>query len=125
MSEKKIQVPEGMAKAASDATAAFSMCHVMKCLEAAMLWLAEHPIVPTEEQALNMWMKKKLPFEQWEWVRWGASEWQRRMFAAPEPEVPEAIKDLLSEKVGGTLDGVPDADERVMEAYRRGKESAK
>ena len=25
----------------------------------------------------------------------GWSEWQRRMFLAPEPEVPEAIKDLM------------------------------
>jgi hypothetical protein len=42
------------------------------------------------------------------------------MFIFPEPEVPEAIVDLLSD---GTNDEPDNADKRVIEAYRRGQKA--
>jgi hypothetical protein len=61
-------------------------------------------------------------------------EWQRRQFLAPEPEVPEAIKDLLYQKPGTRVgvDGDPvqasryiaESDRRVLESHLRGMEEA-
>ena len=47
-------------------------------------------------------------------------DYVRRMFLAPEPEVPEAIKDLLE---GPEEPGISarEANWRVIEAYRRGQ----
>ena len=55
-----------------------------------------------------------------------AIEWQRQMYLAPEPEVPEEISDLLYRHPKGFSDnfiGMDQADENTREAYRRGKES--
>lgn len=85
MSEKKIQVPEGMMKAALGANgAAFALeigCveQVQLALEAALRWLSDNPIGPTEQQdhELAEWSEEHLgecPF----------AEWQRRMFREAE-----------------------------------------
>ena len=98
--EKKIKVPEGMLKAGRDVV--FSgivyQGYVHDVLEAALRWLSENPIVPTEQQALAMKVsKERFEFDPWEWVRWGACEWQRHMFEDTEPEIPEEVKDLVWE----------------------------
>lgn len=96
--DKRYVVPEGMLKAAEAASEyvsyepaahrmRFGSLVVISILEAVLRWLAENPIVPSESQAFSMAVDKdKFPFDKWEWVRWGACEWQRRMFLAPEPE---------------------------------------
>ncbi len=51
--------------------------------------------------------------------------WQQRMFLVPSPEVPEAVKDLLCAGANTVKEAYfrPDIyNERILEAYRRGKE---
>lgn len=45
-----------------------------------------------------------------------------RMYVAPEQEVPEKIKDLLVNPVIGAING-EQINDRVLQAYRRGKAS--
>jgi len=137
-----IVVPEGMLKAAVDAirdpsgakfrsTEQWALCG----LKAALAWLAENPIVPSEEQVKSLLEGTKL---HWGWdTEWASHtrdwlvEWQRWMFAAgPEPEVPEEIKDKLWEPLVGTplnscvtLGIAKDHDTDVLEAFRRGQNS--
>lgn len=119
--EKKIVVPGGML----DAALPFCDNQMHSALEAALRWLSENPIAPNDEQVGRMWCaKNKLPFEGTDWVRWGASEWQRRMFLAPEPEVPEAVKNLLwDEEVCDAASPRWKINEQIIEAYRRGQQS--
>lgn len=49
-------------------------------------------------------------------------EWQRRMFLAPEPEVPEEVKDMLVEEHISRWRG-EEVNEKVIEAFRRGQRS--
>lgn len=134
---KKIKVPEGMIEAAHKAseftdyerekrTLRFAPGIINTILEAALLWLTEHPIVPTMAQIEAIRCTGHPCILDGAWY---AQEWQRRMFLEPEPEVPEEIKDML-------LDAhAPDSEhcffkpsvynERITEAYRRGKESRK
>ena len=122
MSGQKIVVPEGMLKAATPVYIN-DIALVGSILQAALLWLSENPMVPTMKQAREIFMLKAgFDFDLHEWVRWGACEWQRRMFLAPEPEVPEEIKDLLFGDGSFPRDrgGI---DACILEAYKRGRES--
>ena len=137
---KKIVVPEGMLKAAIGQAlesgkvmkrrlwTEFFGSHDATCvqftremLEAALEWLAEHPIVPTDEQFQKMcgfydWIMRR----DYEKMRDLIRKWTGMMFVAPEPEVMEAVKDLLVKNPDH-----PDREEidkRILEAYRRGKE---
>ncbi len=101
-------------------------------LEAALLWIGENPIVPTEEQAQEM-----ARFGPLRDVNFLCAEWQRRMFLAPEPEVPESVEETIeidyyesdnmpSGSVAVLKDGrrlVTEEAWRMIEAYRRVKES--
>ena len=113
----KIVVPEGMWIAGFNATITIADRGeaTTKCLEAALRWLSENPIVPTsrqERELVDSWIKETSLGKTEHLV----TEWQRRMFLAPEPEVPEEIKDLLA--------GVhPDVTPIAIEAYRRGQKS--
>ena len=107
---KKIIVPDGMLKAMNSA---FDNGRRTTSLlgEAALLWLSENPVVPTHDQFDAMRGT----------YRDICAEWQRRMFLAPEPEVPEEVKDLL-------WDGQTGEDEehnrKIIEAFnRRGQKS--
>lgn len=123
---KKIVVPEGMLVAGVDSVARLrgmgetTREHYTAVLKAALLWLSENPIVPTERQERDLcdaWMEAKQSQSN-TFVHasaFGAVEWQRRMFLAPEPEVPEEIEDLIP---CGGIDTI-NAD-RILEAYRRG-----
>lgn len=91
---RKIQIPPAMLKAAGASTNGVDPeGYLIYCmLEAALRWLAENPIVPTEQQAYDIAMQKsQFQFDPWELVRWGAVEWQRRMFLAPEPPAPTPL----------------------------------
>jgi len=99
MSERKIVVPEGMRKFVLDECAdkckyggnSQSVATVsLVAVEAALRWMSENPIVPTDEQVAEM--KKKLVPVHPHWANIVA-EWQRRMFLAPEPELPCDIDD--------------------------------
>jgi hypothetical protein len=85
-------VPEGMLKAVEDIFMR-SWFSPKRVLEAALRWLAENPIVPTEEQVDAMARHHEkdggslsdtgVLFE-----RDAIAEWQRRMFLAPDQEGP-------------------------------------
>lgn len=110
---KRIVVQDGMYRAAmkfQDSGIQFS-----DALEAALLWLAENPIVPNCEQAEELFCNKSIISV--------CVEWQRRMFLAPEPEVPEELKDLLDGmKYMPTLEREW-ATRVALESYRLGQRS--
>ena len=52
--------------------------------------LAEHPIVPTDEQVDSMadaYKEATHATDGVDWIKQGAVEWQKRMFLAPEPKL--------------------------------------
>ena len=116
MSYKRYVVPEGMKQAAEEAEEEYlcdgqsrDVCRKV-ILKAALRWQAKNPIVPTPEQLKDLWADYR--GDGWKAVcEYSAVEWQRRMYLAPEPEVSEGIKDLLS---GGNLDKL------IIEAESRG-----
>jgi hypothetical protein len=124
MSESRIVVPDGMLKAVSSQMGYIPPPeNIHRCLEAALRWLSDNPIVPTDEQVKDC-------------MRVGYSggivtptamceafaEWQRRMFCAPEPVIPEDVKDLLEPPFHC---GSIDHNGRIIEAYRRGQKAPK
>lgn len=74
MISKKIVVPEGMLLAAHEESVR-SCGQIGKCLEAALLWLSDNPIVPTDDEMDIMAKEHVAPN-----VKWMMTEWQRRMF---------------------------------------------
>ena len=135
MSETKIVVPEGMLNAGRAAYSGYVTAEkgARRIIEAALRWLSENPIVPTDGFLKEMLCRDFFGGQNWTDLQvfffggqnWTdpqvfkfCEEWQRRMFLAPEPEVPEAIKDLL-----WTIDGDKEDREHntaILEAYRRG-----
>ena len=130
MSETKIQVPEGMLKAAAvpgvngllidDTPIAIRVKDIERILEAALSWLSENPTSPTGRQIQEM-SDNLTARSAYHSVEDFCREWQRCMFLMPEPEVPEAIKDLVPEldKVRMAYDLKPVQD-LMIEAYHRG-----
>jgi hypothetical protein len=130
MSKKQCVVPEGMLKAAHEAN--FSLdAPVRQIVEAALRWQSENPIVPTQEQYEELHKKWR-----YDGITKASSAiefqricraWQRQMHLAPEPEVPEDIKDLLMGSAYTPMTGMvelnPEWDKRIIEAYRRGQAS--
>jgi hypothetical protein len=88
MSDRKIQVPDGMIDAVfhSQGMTAGHPATVRKNLEAAMRWLSENPIVPTEQQAWSMQDEYDSVKTKCSVQFFFAVEWQRRMFLAPDPK---------------------------------------
>ena len=120
----KYKVPDGGLKAALDRwpCTGDERHRTLDRLEAFIRWQSENPVVPTEKQALDMYTD----FPIGSGIKCavsGAVEWQRWMYLVPEPEVPETLKDCLIE------DDRPISREchnaRIIEAYRRGRESTK
>jgi hypothetical protein len=96
---------------------------VCAALDASIKWLAENPIVPTEQEYRDFGVK--FDFQGVKCI----AEWQRRMFLAPEPEVPEAIKDLMCGGSGAET-GTPEqaqarVNARILTAYHRGQRAGK
>lgn len=129
---RKIVVPEGMLEAVRKALCAgwFSgvlnlsanapgtvyRMHSQVALDAALLWLSENPPLPTEAQCNEMWRAADNNGDRY------CQEWVRRMFLAPEPEVPQEIKDLqricrFGDEANAEIRTV------IAEAFRRGQES--
>lgn len=132
---KKYVVPEQMVMAAYQwCSASFKMSEVKRMLEAATEWLAANPIVPDDTQIGEMMSAKRQfidHFGESDWIRWGATDWQRRMFLAPEPEVPEAVKDLMismgslqTRPPQTTEAAIEELNKRTLEAYRRGQSNS-
>lgn len=127
MSEKKIVVPEGMLVSAlahyqnvSRAAWSDDMYKVVRgTLEASLRWLSENPIVPTDEQWRTLNEERQWP-DNSNRRRRSVIEWQRRMFLAPEPEIPEAIKDLLEWDCDWGSNYLKDY---ILEAFRRGQKA--
>ena len=129
--KKQMKIPEGMLKAAHEkAFVGMGTSITERILEAALRWLSENPIVPTDEQIDRIHREANPSAEtaigrHWEIRNW-LIEWQRRIFLAPEPEIPEEVKDLLYRHPKGLSDGfvsMDTADENTIEAYRRGQQS--
>ena len=128
---KKIQVPEGMLIAAIQATCDTRLGMAehndlsMRVVKAALLWLSENPIEPTYDQTEECRRLHRYVTEPLKVYQQVAVEWQRRMFLAPEEEIPEEIEGML-------WGGHPDSrqsltskflNEQIITAYRRGKNS--
>lgn len=116
MNEKKYIVPEGMLKAVEGRyrmvySSGFNPPVVRANLEAALRWLSENPIVPTDQQEMEIYKKYISTVSDKAYPIYLLKEWQRRMFLAPEPEVPEAVKDILYVRgIAGAddvIDGIP------------------
>ncbi len=121
---KKIVVPAGMMQAALKAAGPDTPNYIRAnvVLEAALEWLSEHPIVPTDEQVEAMREGyNNSPCEMF--ARFTPGEWQRRMFLAPPAEILP-LGDLLWDNNGYAAGHVMTRHrEEILEAYRRGKES--
>lgn len=117
MSDKKYVVPEEGLKAAS--SLGRNDLAIEERLEAALRWRSENPKVFSDEWIVQLVKDAGCA------DLLGANQFvlgmhqildlfQRRMYLAPEPEVPKEIKDLLC---GGNINTL------ITEAYRRGKNS--
>jgi hypothetical protein len=140
MSERRIVVPDGMLKAATDAACTvLDQRHevvVGAALEAALRWLADNPPLPEIKQLESLW--NSLPdstgqYPYWQKIREVMWQWQTRVFLAVEPEVPEEVKDLLLVDAvnfeipnGAKLYGsAADRNAAIIEAFRRGQKAGK
>jgi len=131
MSEKRIVVPEGMLKAAIDAVwgergvgyqSTRGEGDIKACVEAALRWLSEYPIVPTAAEALTLLQDRvasghlsnkeycAIPSTT---IRCLIREWQRRMFLAPEPEISPVAKKVIQSFMGCTL--TPEDADAIVE----------
>ena len=141
MTNKKYAVPEGMVLAAVE-----SLCKVVGyphpaaipetirnvriALEESVHWLAENPIVPTNEQVEAIHVEQYDSTEDFLTVskKNMAVEWQRQMFLSPKSRIPEAVEDLwIDENSISFYKGDPEAiaargNRAILEAYRRGRE---
>jgi hypothetical protein len=115
VSEKKIVVPEGMLQAAihSDCMDEIENIDEEKMLEAAMRW---------QDGELQKLVKPS-PRNECQASYNMAIDDVRRMFIAPDPEVPEDIADLVG-RWGKPKDGeLNEPQAELIEAYRRGQKS--
>lgn len=126
----KISVPEGMLKAGLLGARLEAYCgddqrDFQHALEAALLWLSENPIVPSDAQLEDLRESVK---DRTSWkgqCMEAIVEFQRRMFAAPEPEVPEEVAEMLLDET------IPEADfsrptrnyhnNQIIKAFRVGQ----
>lgn len=132
----KLAIPQAIRDAVHNALASYPVAantgHAAEiACEAFARAMTENPIVPTDEQMDSAYLeiygcRLSEASDRGNVSKFVASI-QRRMFDAPEPEMPEEIKDMLLDA------GAPDSEhcffkpsvynERIIEAYRRGKES--
>jgi hypothetical protein len=128
----KYVVPEGMLKAVDKAIGEMRLGQASRLAPRnGELWPNELKQVALE--AAIGWLDGKLTefdqpgaFDQYRNGYNAAIRCVRRMFLAPEPEVPEAIKDLMWSQPLYKCDtefyeAIPNANASVLEAYRRGK----
>lgn len=113
MSEKKIEVPDGMYKAALKFQDSGIQCSA--ALEAALLWQRENHIEPTEAQ-IELFLRGqgiKDTGYYFSLLRSFGLYFQSRMYDAPEPNVHPVLKEWLEDcKAKGV-------DEATRVNYRR------
>jgi len=90
-------------------------------VEAFCRWLSENPQVPSTEQYLEMIRSDRVPAVKDMFCNI-LEVWQRRMFLAPEPEIPKEIDDLLWDDTDKGPYYV-EHNKAAIEAYRRGQRS--
>lgn len=122
----KVKVPDGMFQAALKYQDSAIQCSA--ALEAALRWLSENPIVPTDEQILKLQQMFRAIPEPGNKQNLMITAFQRLMFLESEPEVPEMVKDLIWDKTPGAWPSPVGEhtrihNEQLIEAYRRGQQS--
>ena len=98
----KIKVPDAMLKAVEasyeNRRGAYSENATRADLEAALRWQSDNPIVPSDEQMDAL--TNAVPYldsGNGRIFRFVIDMWQRRMYLAPEPEVPKlSVEDVLN-----------------------------
>jgi len=126
---EKIVVPEGMLEAflkgrGHQAYGNFRG-EYRRGLEAALEWLAVNPIIPTDEQITDFYGYESEAGVSYQFLQRFAKWFQVRMFLAHKPDV-DPVKDLLFKCDGYPLTAVQLnelVNARLIEAYRRGRES--
>jgi hypothetical protein len=136
MSEKKYVVPQGMLDAAYQYyPASFAMPAVRSIVEAALQWLAENPMEPSDDQIGDIVKRCISVYPKWrnmtEWSRAKiiCMEWQSSMVLSVDTDAP--IIDLIYHQPLGipvVLDNSSvsvsdDVNGRIREAYRRGQKA--
>lgn len=131
MSERRVQVPDGMLRAAAGKTCRpDNMAFVEEILEAAFEWLVANPQVPTEEECDDLWYHACLSGAYPERrVKYLLDAFQRRfLFAPAEPEDKFNGPHLLTAQDGTQARCAGNPKQcawcaREDEAYRRGQQS--
>lgn len=150
MNDKKIVVPSGMARVAWDAMdhhvkvhgpavgcAPGSMCSLTVGLEEALRWMIENwGTAPNAQRMPDVWYGNSKA----KWERF-KSQWKsadnipfvdlliffvsryHESFLALEPEVPEEINDLILPNIESEFFKPEILNERIIEAYRRGRKN--
>ena len=122
MSKRRYVVPEGMLKAALSAyVIGTHQVGVRDALEAALRWLAENPIVPTEKEAADLVVWSSGGTTLIKRLGRACIEWQRRMFLAPEPVVPEDVAAMLVPNETSICGQIH--NKRLVEAYELGRQA--
>lgn len=116
---KKIKVPEGMIDAADNTLVPRKSKETI--LEAALEWLADNPIIPSDLEAAKLMQDAydigwKRPFSGLDYVTFYAAEWQKRMFLEPEYMIG-------SETIGQFCVRHQTIETAVKEAYELGRKS--
>lgn len=138
MSDKKltiddIEVSDGMYEAAMDAAHpalenGLEATAIGNAIAAALLYLAEHPIMPTDGFLIEMLRQERFS----EGQNWNdhqvflfCKEWQSSMFLKSVPELPEELKELLcDESVCDTSTGRRSTyNKALIAAYELGKKA--
>lgn len=149
MSDRKINVPEGMLKSALGAVNNKRTVHCPACdlndlgliLEAALLWQRENLIEPTEGQ-IELFLRGQGITDTgyyFSTLRSFGLYFQRCLYDAPETDVPEEVRELLwadprypdgiwylpvDESKPYTSETLHH-NKQVLEAYRRGQQDRK
>lgn len=131
MSERKIIPPDDMIEAVmrrhiSRWDSAMSREQVEIVLVAALTWLAENPLMPTPNNISPLLKAASLSNNNATSgiVTSIVRVWQQTAFLAPEPVIPEEIKDLLLSDDYRPLVTMG-INERIAEAFRRGQKAGK
>lgn len=125
--KKEIALPKGMLEAFEETFVKVGNHSTLNLIAgtygliAAVRWLSENPILPTEKQLREMEDRElgKLALDNGDrFTEVGVIRaWQKRMFLAPEPPFPPEIRDLMGDYCAeGSIGSL------IVEAYRRGRD---
>ncbi len=130
MSEKRYVAPGGMRQAAHDSLAQTSIddaqgwsAAIDRLLEAALRWLSENPIMPSDAQVTNVLDEANDPGEPMRTLLPALlQEWQRRMFLAPEWQGPDWENPAIPAEVRFQMARKPHTlmNDQQVDAYNAG-----